>query len=88
MTLFGQQGFSRTKRAKVSQRESASALRTAAQLDITRNGTYIRTCRHTPSQPIDMHAIVHKHTLNIPDESVHCASAEASGNMFTPAKTA
>lgn len=55
---FEEQGFSRTKRAKQSQRESVSVLRTASQPNITvailQEATHT-PYTHTPSQTIRMH---------------------------------
>lgn len=68
-TDFEEQGFSRTKRAKQSQRESVSVLRTAPQLNITvailQEMTHAAAHVYTHSQTIRMHTIVHKCTLNI-----------------------
>lgn len=90
LTLFEEQGFSRTKRAKQSQRESVSVLRTASQSNITvlyykkrhtHKYTHSLTNNTNAHHSTNSHSISHRWKLSFP-------SAEASGNVFTPANRA
>ncbi len=91
LTLLEEQGFFRTKRAKQSQRKSVSDLRAASQPNITKailqETTHPRTYTHSLTNNrhachgANAHLISHRWKLSFP-------SAEASGNVFTPANRA
>lgn len=72
MTLFGEQGFSRTKRANKSQRESVTVLRTE-QPNIAVTILQETTHTHMDTLPHKQHTCmsVHNCTLNISGGSVH-----------------